>query len=79
MAINKNYFGIIRYLRSRILSRSIKLLLQDLAKAYINVQIREFMWSKKDANSMLVYEEDFETYIQWGRRNSFISCMTKQI
>ncbi|CAK1591299.1 unnamed protein product [Parnassius mnemosyne] len=57
MAANKCYFGLLRYLRSKLLSRSIKLLLYEtLLRPILTYGSECWVLSKKDENSLLVFE-----------------------
>ncbi|CAH2100132.1 unnamed protein product [Euphydryas editha] len=57
MAANKCYFGLLRYLRSKLLSRSIKLLLyKTLLRPILTYGSECWVLSKKDENSLLVFE-----------------------
>ncbi|CAK1578640.1 unnamed protein product [Parnassius mnemosyne] len=57
MAANKCYFGLLRYLRSKLLSRSIKLLLyKTLLRPILTYGSECWVLSKKDENSSMVFE-----------------------
>ncbi|CAK1585329.1 unnamed protein product [Parnassius mnemosyne] len=57
MAANKCYFGLLSYLRSKLLLRSIKLLLyKTLLRPILTYGSECWVLSKKDENSLLVFE-----------------------